>query len=155
MQLAWSIRVELKFCFVFSEVRWLSKRPLRLSFSFLGPEDSFSHRVRHDWATELNCPLIVTIAEVNTFGSVNFFVREKWRPHLSVSQFFQALFHNLSCSPLWGHFCGRWHISPSPLRRVGGWQAILGTALSGRRTPHPRRIPSQGQLSVNNWLVLD
>ena len=42
MQPAWSIRVELKFCFVFSEVRWFSKGPLRLLFSFLGPKDSFT-----------------------------------------------------------------------------------------------------------------
>ena len=42
MQPARSIRVELKFCFVFSEVRWFSKGPLRLLFSFLGPKDSFN-----------------------------------------------------------------------------------------------------------------
>ena len=30
-----------------------------------------------DTTEQLNCPLIVTIAEVNTFGSLNFFVREK------------------------------------------------------------------------------
>ena len=31
------------FCFAFSEVRWFSKGPLRLLFSFLGPKDSFNH----------------------------------------------------------------------------------------------------------------
>ena len=41
MQLAWSIRVELKLCFVFPAVRWFSKGPFRLLFSFLGPKDSF------------------------------------------------------------------------------------------------------------------
>lgn len=99
---------------------------------------------------QLNCPLIVTIAEVNTFGSLNFFVREKWRLHLSVSLFFQA--HSLSCSPLRGYLCGRWRASPSPLRHVGGWQAILGTALIGRGEPHPRCIPSRGGApSANGW----
>ena len=33
--------MELKLCFVFSEVRCFSKGPLRLLFSFLGPKDSF------------------------------------------------------------------------------------------------------------------
>lgn len=64
-------------------------------------------RLNFLWCVTSLCLLVVTIAKVSTFGSLDFFVRGKWRTHLSVGQFFQAFCHSLSFNPLHGGFGGR------------------------------------------------
>ena len=69
MQLAWSIRMELKLCFVLSEVRWFSKGPLRLLFSFLGPKDSFNSHVPWARGAERKCPWTTSSSLMEWSGS--------------------------------------------------------------------------------------